>query len=398
MTPPVQVEQRRRRDIALLLIGILAVSVNQRPALVAVGPLTDQLRRDLNLGASAASLLTTLPLLCFGVFALAAPALGRRTGMDRAVVAAGIVLIVGIAIRTAPPVPALFVGSAVAGAGIAVMNVLVPAVIKRDFPARLGLVTALYTVMLNGGAALAAGATAPLGHLLHLGWRPTLALWGVLAVAAALLWAPQARRAPAVEPTVTAAHPIRLWRNGLAWAVSMFMGLQSLLFYSLIAWVPTILHDDGLTEAQAGFWLAVLTGAGIVASFAVPLIAARQAMQRPLVIATAALFLTGLAGLIVSPTGLVWLWMLCLGVAQGAGISLAMMMFVHRARDSETSAELSGMAQAVGYLVAAAGPLAAGALRDVTGGWALALALLAACAAALLVTGWIAMADRTVDA
>jgi CP family cyanate transporter-like MFS transporter len=183
----------------------------------------------------------------------------------------------------------------------------------------------------------------------------------------------------------------------LAWAVSLFMGMQSLLFYSLIAWVPTILQDDGLSEAQAGFWLAVLTAAGIVASFVVPLIAARQAGQRPLVLGTAALFALGLIGLSAAPTSAVWLWMLSLGLAQGAGISLAMTMFVHRAGSSEASAALSGMAQAVGYLVAAIGPLAAGALRDATGGWTLPLILLAVCVAGLLSTGWIGTADRAVD-
>lgn len=388
---------RAGRSLAVLIVGIAVVSLNLRPALVAVGPLTEQLRDDTHLSASGASLLTTLPLICLGLFAALAPVLGRRYGLDRSLLAASGVLIAGICIRAAPPIPALFAGSVIAGIGIAVMNVLLPAVIKRDFTRRIGLVTALYTLMLNGGAALAASVTAPLGQALHINWRTTLALWAIPALIGMVVWIPHAARARHTDDVADKQRVPGLWRNGLAWAVSAFMGFQSMLFYTLIAWLPTILHEDGMSVARAGFWAAMMMVAGIFSSFLVPLVASRQPTQRPLVLGAAALFIIGLLGLMIAPTAGVVAWMIALGVAQGAGISLAMTMFVHRASGSSASAQLSGMAQTVGYLVAAVGPFAAGALRDITGGWTIPLGAMVTLAAGFVISGWLAAANRVVD-
>ena len=179
-SPQVQTPTEERRDIlgrieaVLLVVGITLLSLNQRPALVAVGPVTEQIRHDTGLSASATSLLTTLPLICLGVFAALAPAFARTFGLDRAIGAALITLALGIVVRVIPTVTALFVGSVVAGIGIAVMNVLVPALVKRDFSDRIGLMTAVYTLMLNGGAGLAAAFTIPVSHSLHLDWRAML--------------------------------------------------------------------------------------------------------------------------------------------------------------------------------------------------------------------------------
>jgi CP family cyanate transporter-like MFS transporter len=386
-----------RWQAALAIAGLVAIALNQRPALVAVGTLTTQLRDDTGMGAAGASLLTTLPLLCFGAFALLAPALGRRVGLDRMLAIALVVLTVGIGIRVLPSTFALFLGSAVAGAGIAVSNVLLPGVIKRDFPGHTGLAMGTYSLLLNGGAALASGATVPLGVLLHTGWRTTLAMWGLLAIAALALWAPRAMRRRTAEDRDAVHRPIGVWRSPLAWAVAGFMALQSLVYYALIAWLPTILSDAGMSAARAGFMTAVMSATGIVASFAAPVLATKSTSQRSLVLMSVLAFAVGLTGLLTVPAAGVWAWMVLLGIGQGSGIGLALTLFVVRSQTSEGAAQLSGMAQTVGYLVAAAGPLAIGVLHDVSHGWTVPLLTLMVLLAALLAAGWYAAADRTVE-
>jgi CP family cyanate transporter-like MFS transporter len=385
-----------RRDLVLLGTAIALFSLNLRPALVAVGPLAPQLRDDTGLSASSTSLLTTLPLVCFGLFATLAPRFGRRVGLERALLAAILLLVAGIALRLAVPTAALFVGSAVAGAGIAVANVLLPGVIKRDFPDRTGPMMAVYSVALNGGAALAAGLTVPLEDALGPSWRGALALWGIAALATAVLWLPQARAAP--PPAAGASvHARGVWRSPVAWAVALFMGLQSLEFYALAAWLPTVLRDDGMSASTAGLMAALMSVASIGASLVVPVVAARSRRQRGLTAAATACFLVGSVGLLIAPAGGALLWVLLLGLGQGTGISLALTLFVLRTRTAEAAGELSGMAQTVGYLIAAGGPLGTGALHDLSGGWTLPIAALIVGLVPLAVAGWRAGEDRTIE-
>jgi CP family cyanate transporter-like MFS transporter len=383
---------------ASLALGaaVVAISLNQRPALVAVGPLTPQLRADTGLGATATSMLTTVPLICFGVFALAAPPLGRRWGIDRTIAAALVVLLAGIGLRVVPTVPALFAGSAVAGIGIAVTNVLLPAVIKRDYPHRTGLMMGVYSLCLNGGAALAAAASVPLGSLLNVDWRIALASWGALVVVGLLLWLPRLR-VPHDHTATPPPIPIPLWRTPLAWAVALYMALQSLVYYALIAWLPTILTDAGMTEARAGATASIMSVAGTISSLIIPILAARRPSQRPFVWVSVLGFAFGLIGLLTAPLQGVWLWVTLLGIGQGAGIGLALTLFVLRTRTAGAAAQLSGMAQTVGYLLAAAGPLLAGALHDVTHGWTATLVALLVALIAMAAAGWLAGAHRYVD-
>jgi CP family cyanate transporter-like MFS transporter len=252
--------------------------------------------------------------------------------------------------------------------------------------------------MLNGGAGLAAAFTIPVSHSLHLDWRATLGLWGLLTIPAIALWVPRMVRTQADDSGRTSDHrALRPWRSKLAWAVAAFMGMQTLLFYTLIAWLPTILQSHGYSEAAAGMYASVVSLGGIVASFSTPLIATRMPSLRVPVVVVAGLFLIGLIGLLVAPTTCLLVWTVTLGLAQGGGLSLAMMMFVLRARTTRGSAALSGMAQTVGYLVAAAGPLAAGALHDMTGNWTTPLIGLVCVVAVFGWAGWKASADRMID-
>jgi CP family cyanate transporter-like MFS transporter len=385
-----------RWESVVLLAGMLAISLNQRPALVAVGALTAQVRADLGLSASAVSLLTTLPLLCFGAVAAAAAPASRKWGTDRTLVVALAVLTVGIALRLLPSIPALFIGSAVAGVGIAVTNVLLPGVIKRDYPDRVGVMMGVYSLCLNGGAALAAAASVPIGAALHTNWRVALASWGLLAVLALLLWLPRALPPPnSTGPQSNSS--LRLWRSPLAWAVAAFMGLQSLIYYALVAWLPTVFHDAGMSQAGGGAMAGVMSAVGMVTSLTVPIVATRLSNQRPLVLVSVLGFAIGLVGLVTHPLGAPILWSSLLGLAQGAGIGLALTLFVLRSRSAPAASELSGMAQSVGYLVAAAGPFVVGVLHDATHGWGVPVAALLAATAALLTAGWIAGADRSVE-
>jgi CP family cyanate transporter-like MFS transporter len=386
------------RPGAVLLIGAITfLSLNLRPALVAVGPLASQIRATTGLTSAATSLLTTLPLICFGVFAMVAPRVGRALGLERAVEFALVLLIAGIALRAAAPTWALFGGSALAGTGIALGNVLLPGLVKRDFHERPGPIMALYSMALNGGATLAAALTVPIGKALNTGWRPTLAFWGVLVVVAAIIWLPETLRTrPEAAPSAVHVH-LRVWRSSLAWAVAGFFGFQSFVFYALTAWLPSLLEAHGMGSSEAGLMLALVGFFGIPASFVVPIHAARHRSQGILVVATASLFLVGLLGLLVAPVAAPVVWTIFLGLGQGAGISLALTLLILRCRTAEASAELSGMAQTVGYLIAALGPLTVGVLHGATGAWTVPVIALIVALGPLLITGLTAAADRTLE-
>lgn len=382
---------------AVFAAGFVAVGLSQRSLLVSPSPLTPQLREELDLTAGTISVLTVLPLLCFGVFATAAPKVAQQWGLDRCILTAAAVACAGVAIRSAPSVTALFAGSAIIGAGVAVNNVLLPAMIKRDFATRTGLALGCYTILLNGGAALASAATVPLAVDLHLGWRNALALWGLLPLLGVLLWAPRFAVSPSEARIQKRPPHTRLRRSRLAWGVSIFMALQSLLYYALVAWLPSILVDAGMTSRSAGATAAVMSIAGMGMSFVVPIVAMRMHSQRPLVALSTASFAVGLIGLLVFPTPAAVWWMLALGVGQGTGIALALSFLVLRTRTATEAARLSGMAQTLGYLVAASGPLMFGLAHDVTGRWAVALIASMAIAAVMLAAGWIAGAPGFVE-
>lgn len=382
----------------LLVAGIALLAVNLRPAVVAVAPLTSRIRAGTGLSTAGVSLLTTLPLVCFGLFALVAPRLGRRVGLERALGIALAMLIGGVAVRLAPGNGPLFAGSALVGAGIGIENVLLSGLIKRDLAHRTGSMMGLYSVMLSAGATAAAGLTVPLGSALHIGWRAALALWGIPAALAALVWLPVAARGHTPPPDAPGrALASAVWRSRLAWWVAAYMACQSLIFYSLNAWLPTLLQDQGVSAATAGAMLAVFNFTGIGAALTVPSWATRLRSQRLAMALVAATFLIGLGGLVVAPGAGAWAWMVVLGVAQGAGISLGLTLFVLRTRSAPVSSELSGMAQTVGYLVAALGPLSVGVLHGAEGGWTAGLLELLAVAVVLAVAGWAAAADRSIE-
>ena len=386
----------------LLLIGIVLASLNMRASLASAAPLVGEISADLGLGSTASSLVTAVPVLFLGLGALAAPWLGRRFGAERVLFAALLLLAVGILARVVPSLYALYGGGVLVGTAIALLNVLMPGLIKRDFADRAAAMTSVYTGAMIAGATVAAAAAVPLEEALGGGWEASLGVWSLLAVAAAVAWLPQVviargRTGHEVRAVPAAgARPVSVWRSPLAWQVTLFMGMQSTWTYVLIAWMPTIFTDHGMSRSTAGLVFAFNTLTQIVGAFAVPLLAGRTRGQRPLIVLVTALVAAGYVGLLVAPVEGAWLWSAVLGVGQGGALGLALTLIVLRSGDAVTASALSGMAQAVGYLLGAAGPLAAGALHQATGSWTLPIALVLGVCAVALAAGLLAARDRTV--
>jgi MFS transporter, CP family, cyanate transporter len=383
---------------ARLAVAVLVAALNLRIAVAALSPVLDDIERDTGVSAAVAGLLNTVPVVCFGLFALATPRLIRRFGMHRLLLLTMIVITVGIALRLWSPLAALFAGTAIIGAGIAVGNVVLPGLIKQDFPRRAGLMTGLYSVSLFLGAAISAGLTVPLEHATGLGWRPGIALWGAPAILAAAMLAPCAAAKPAAARTGPPAdRPRGLWSDRLAWMVTGFMGLQSLGYYSALAWIPTLLEAHHMSASQAGWMLSYSSLPGLAAALVTPLlIRGRVRRTRISVLTAVVLCACGYLGLATAPVSLPYLWLTVLGLGQGMCLGLALSFIVARAPDVHHTAHLSTMAQSVGYLIASVGPLGLGALHDLTGGWAVPMLALTAVLVPLLIAGLGASRDRHV--
>ncbi|MEE3851108.1 MFS transporter [Gordonia sp. LSe1-13] len=364
----------RARSVGTIVsaLGIMLVAANLRPAVVSVAPLVDEIMADLGFGSALAGMLTALPILFFGLSAPFAPKLAARFGIERTVFGALIVLIGGMGLRFIPDVACLFVGSAVIGAAIGVCNVVLPALVKRDFAHRSGLMTGLYSMTLSGGAAVAAGLTVPIDQRLGGDWQVTLASWGLLAVLALVVWIPQL----STTHRVVASGPSgSLLRNPIAWAITVFMGSQSLVFYTFSAWLPQYLLEDGRTAAQAGAILATGQAMALVAGLVVPIVAGRWADQRLVTLAVISLCAAGFVGLL-GTDHLTTLWVMLVMFGPGASISLALLFMVLRSPSTAVTGQVSGMAQSIGYVVAAVGPILIGGLHDLSGSWSFAMGAL----------------------
>ncbi|KOT78740.1 MFS transporter [Streptomyces rimosus] len=404
--PPVAAARRRlRAHPALLLLGIVLASLNMRAALAGVSPLVSEIGTHYHLAATASSLVTTIPLVFMGLGSIAAPKLARRWGTETVLCGALVLLCGGILLRIAPPVVALFVGCAVVGTSIALLNVLMPGLIKRDFPEKAAGMTALYSTAMILGATVSAASAVPLENALG-GWQGSLASWALLAAVAAVVWIPQAliarRGTRHGQAAATPAHATedgpKLTRSPLAWQVTLFMGSQSLIAYVMIAWMPTVFTDHGMSKATAGLVFAFSTLVQMAGSFVVPMLAGRMRRQRLLAVAVTALMACGIVGLLVAPVAGAWVWAILLGIGQGGALGLALTMMVLRSGDAHTAARLSGMAQTWGYLLAAAGPLVLGAVHQATHGWTVPIVLLLAVCAGLVLLGMGAGRDRKIGA
>lgn len=368
---------RRGRMVAAAL-WIALVAFNLRPAVTGVGPVLPDVKAALGLSGVEASLLTTLPLLCFGLLGPSAPGFARRLGIEPTLGIALGGIAAGIVLRSGPNLATLYLGTALAGCCISVCNVLLPAVVKRDFDEHPGTATGVYTMVLGGSAALSAGVTVPIGHAVGHGWRGSLGFWAVPAALAFLVWLPRLR-GHTLPPRTEATGVLRaLFRDRLAWALSFYMGIQSAIFYATTAWLPTLYQSRGYSKTDAGLILSVLTFVGLPTGILVPTLAARRADQRLWAVATSVWTTLGFVGLVFWPTTVPYVWAVIVGSGLGATFPLVLTLVVLRSRTAEDTGGLSAMVQGVGYAIASLGPLVVGALHDATGSWRIAFLLLLA--------------------
>jgi MFS transporter, CP family, cyanate transporter len=382
---------RRRPGGGALVLALVLVALNLRPAIASVPPVLPDIQRDLGLSGTAAGALTALPVVCLGLFAPVAARLAARFGVDRVVAWALVVLGAGTLVRALGGAAGLFAATFLAGIGLAVGGALLPGIVKANFAAdRAATVTGLYTTGLAGGALLAAALTVPLRNLLGGSWAPALAVWALPAVAALAVWRqvapPAAPATPAAEGLAAAPGGLP-WRSGLAWRVTLYTGLQSLLFYASLTWLSPLFQAHGWSAERAGALLAVFSLTQLVATLGLPVLADRTGDRRPWIALAVSACTAGLLALAVAPLAAPWLVAAVIGFGTGGQFAMALTLLVDAAADPAASRRLSGMAFLVGYLLAAAGPAAVGGLYDATGGFTAAFLALTAVGVVTLALG-----------
>lgn len=398
--PRIATENNSTKAGWLLLIGVILVGSNLRVPITSVGALISFIRDDLSISNAAAGLITTLPLLAFAALSPFAPKIANRIGMEWTIALSLALLIFGIIVRSLTGIGYLFTGTLFVGLAIAVGNVLIPGIIKMSFPLKIGLMTGVYAVFMNIFGALGSGLSVPISSSGNMGWQGALGIWGLLAVISLLVWLPQLRKQKQQESPKADTETNKksnLWRSPIAWSVTLFMGGQSLAFYTLIAWLPDMLHSIGYNAGTAGWMVFLMQFALIPTTFVVPVIAEKLKNQVGLAIGTASLFIIGFAGLLQGSTMLVPLWAILLGIGGGSAFSLSMLFFTIRTNDGKEAAELSGMAQSFGYLLAAVGPVLVGTLHDVSDGWVMPILFLIAISVVVLISGIVSGREGTVS-
>ena len=357
-----------RAQRLLVVVGIVVLAFNLRPAAVSVGPVLDEIITGLSMSSTTAGVLTTLPVLAFAGFGALAPWFARALGLHRVTLLALVCVVVGLGLRSQlSNVPVFLLLSLVALAGMATANVLLPSLVKLHFPHRIGLLTSIYTTSLAVGLTLASVLTVPIADQFG-SWRWGLLAWSLTAVAAALPWIGLIRHDLAPE---TAARGISLGavaRTRLGWGMALFFGFQSLQAYSVFGWFAQVYRDAGFSAGTAGLLLGVITAMSIPLSFWLPAYAARMENQTWLIAGLVACYPVGYVGLILAPVAGAWVWAVLVGVAASV-FPVVLTLIGLRARTSEGTAALSGFTQSVGYLIAAIGPFGMGLLYDLTGGW-----------------------------
>lgn len=392
-------EQERSRAAAirwapLLTALVFLVAINLRPAVTSVGPVLPRIGVDLGLSEPMQGLLGALPLLAFAVGSPLVHRLTRRTGIDVALLLGLVLIAAGIALRSFAGLPGLWIGTVVAGLAIAIGNVLVPVVVRRDYRKRVALATAFFTLFMTVAAATASGTAVPLADTA--GWRGGLAFWAIPPLVIAAVWVVRMRVRPSAPSPLPQPGEVTasVWRQPTAWLVTAFMGLQSTAFYILVTWLPTIEAAAGIPDTAAGVHLSVYQLIGTVSGMSIPLLMRRPGGSMALAAVTASVpMLIAALGLLLAP-GLPILWVVIAGLSSGSSLVVALTLIGLRGRTHAETTQLSGMAQAVGYLLAACGPIAAGWLAQASGAWSAPLVMLVILACAQTVAAVLAGRDR----
>ncbi|HYO38456.1 MAG TPA: MFS transporter [Nocardioidaceae bacterium] len=390
-TGPVDAGDRRivaetRVQRVLVVVGIVVLGFNLRPAAVSVGPVLDELTGGLAMTSTTAGVLTTLPVLAFAGFGALAPGLAKSVGLHRVTLLALVAVVLGLGVRARiSDVPLFLLLSMVALAGMATANVLLPSLVKLHFPDRVGVMTSVYTTALAVGLTFASVLTVPISDQLG-SWRWGLGAWAATALVAALPWLALVRHDLTPGPAARGISLAAVARTRLGWGMACFFGFQSMQAYAVFGWFATIYRDAGFSPGTAGLLLGVITAMSIPLSFVLPAWAARMTNQTWLILALVLCYPVGYLGLIVAPVGGAWLWAVLVGT--GAAVFPVVLTLIGlRARTSQGTAALSGFTQSVGYLIAAIGPFGMGVLYDLSGGWTIPLVALTVLVVPQLVAG-----------
>jgi len=386
-----EIEQMKERQKGqfLLLIGILLFASNLRAPLTAVGSLVPEIRDSLGVSSTVVGLITTLPLLAFAFVSPFAPKIADRLGMEKTIFLSMILLSIGIIVRSVAGIGTLFIGTALIGIAVSFGNVLLPGFIKMSFPFQIGLMTGLYAVCMNIFGALASGLSVPMSMIGSFGWQGALGVWALLAIVTLFIWHPQVKN-PAPLPAIDQGDERKktnMWTSFTAWQVTLFMGLQSLMYFTFLTWLPDILQFHGYSSNKAGWLLSLMLFSLIPINFFIPVIADKLNNQKLLGAMTGVVFILGIVGLFSSHPALIIISAILLGVGCGSGFSLSMMFFTLRTKNGYDASELSGMAQSFGYFLAALGPILFGGLHDMSGSWTVPLFMLLMIAIVILISG-----------
>ena len=385
-----------RASRLLPLLGVVALAVVLRPPVAAVGPLLPAIENSLGLSAFASSILTAIPVVCFGLGSFFAPRLVARIGLESGVVALSALLLVGILVRVHGDIPTMFVGSALIGTAIALGNTLLPALIKQDFPERIGIMTGTYTTVMVSFAALSAAVAVPLAGADGTDWQTSCLWWAIPAALAVVVWLPQLRHHAARKQEQNSTR-ISVWKSGPAWSLALFMGFQSISFYAVLSWLPSLLQDAGIDATTAGALLGFSSFVAIPMGLFLPPVIRRPHLLQPTAVAISIVALIGTAGLTFAPTNGTIAWLILLGIGQGTAFPLALNLITIRSASRDITTSVSAMAQGVGYLMAAAGTYIVGALNALTNAWTIPMLAMCAFAAMQIVLSWQAASSRLIE-
>lgn len=363
------------KGTVLTVLGVFFMAINLRAPLTSVSPVVNEIISQLNLNNVEAGLITTLPLLAFGCLSIFTPRLAADFGLERVLWYSMPVLVLGLLARASGDVRLLFLGAALIGVAITIGNVLMPAFIKLRFPEKMGLMTGINALSMNIAGVLASGFSVQAGLLTGWGWKGSIGIWVIPAIIGFLVWIPQLR--PVLKGKAgTSGDFSELLRSRLAWYITIFMGLQSCLFYVFVAWLPVVLQDWGMTEEQAGWTFSYIQMTQLPITLLGPVITGRIKKHTNLILFTTIVLLIGVLGLVFFKTAYVILSVICIGIGTGLAFSIVLMFFVLKTETPLKAAQLSGMAQSFGYLIAAASPPLFGWIYDWTSDWSYSLLLL----------------------
>lgn len=393
-------ETKKTYYIYMLFIAILLVGATLRSPIASVGPLVPHIKNDLDMSNTAIGFMNTLPLIAFGLFSPLVPKIAAKLGIEVTLLVSMFILSFGVIFRVLGNSTTLIIGTLIIGIAISAGNVLSPSLIKSSFIKNTGFVVGIYSITMNLISALSSGLTSSIANSGAFDWQFAMQLWvvfPVLAIIAFFLRFPQLK----IKENLTFGNvhneiTTTVWKSKFAWAITLYMGLQSLIPYSLFAWLPQILETKGFNANQAGWYMSIFQLAMLPINFVIPIITSKMQKQSFLTLTAGLLLVVGLLGMLLLNNNWIIVFLILIGLGTGATYSLAMMFFVLKTVSVKKSSDLSGMAQSIGYLLAASGPLLLGIISQQTGNWNFSIILLIVVGILVSIFGFISGKDMKI--